>query len=237
MSDAYTIGEGEVHVWLTDCDTIDDEPMRGLLDADEANRAKRFREPVDSRRYIVSHGVLRSILSKYMDMKPEIIKYERSLYGKPGLAGGSWLHFNMSHSNGMAAYAITSNREVGIDLEYLRDIPFTEISHNVLSKNEDDYLRSVPAEERLNIFFTLWTRKESYIKAIGEGLHAKLNDIDVFFQNEMYSLSYCGSNWSIIDITTPDGYKAALTVQDDRQRIKTVRLQHYRYNAYQYQIK
>ena len=216
----YAIDKGEVHVWLADCDAIDDVPMRVLLDADESIRAKRFREPMDSRRHIVSHGVLRSILSKYLNEKPEFIKFERSPYGKPEIAGGSWIHFNMSHSNGMAAYVIASSCEVGIDLEYMRDIPFMELSEHILSTNENSYLRSVPAEERVNIFFMLWVRKEAYIKAIGEGLYAKLNDIDMFFQNETHQLSYGGSNWSIVDITTPDGYKGVVAVQGDRYAIK-----------------
>jgi 4'-phosphopantetheinyl transferase len=225
LSREYTINEGEVHIWTANCDVIDDKPTWGLLDADEANRAKRFRGPLDSRRYVVSHAVLRSILSKYLNEKPESIEYERGLHGKPGIAGGSWLRFNMSHSNGMAAYAITSECDVGIDLQYTRDIPFMELSRSVLSTNEDAYLRSVPIEERLNVFYMFWTRKEAYIKAISEGLYAKLNSVDVSFKNEMHRLSYGGSNWSIVDIETIDGYKGAVAVQGDLQAIKNFRWQ------------
>lgn len=220
MSDGYTIDEGDVHVWLADCDIPGDGPMWSLLDEGELNKAKRFRKPDDSRRYVVSHGVLRLILSKYLNERPESIKYERGPYGKPGISGGSWLRFNMSHSNGMAAYAITLKREVGIDLEYMRDIPIPQISRTVLSANEDAYLRSIPVEERLDAFFMLWTRKEAYVKSIGEGIYAKLNEIDVSFRNELCQLSFGGSNWSIVDIESPDRYKGAVAVQGDARAIK-----------------
>jgi 4'-phosphopantetheinyl transferase len=219
------IAAHEVHVWLADCDAIDDEPMWDLLDAYEVNRATRFREPGDSKRYVVSHGVLRSILSKYLDIMPESIKYERGPYGKPGIAGGSWLRFNMSHSNGMAAYAIASKGDVGVDLEYIHDVPYIELTRSIFSTNEDAYLRSVRVEERLNVFFMLWTRKEAYIKAIGEGFYTKLNEIDVSFHNEMQRLYVGGSTWSIVDIITPDKYKGAVVIQGNVQDIKTFRWQ------------
>jgi 4'-phosphopantetheinyl transferase len=100
-----------------------------------------------------------------------------------------------------------------------------ELSRSILSSNEDAYLRSVPAEERSNDFFTLWTRKEAYVKAIGEGFYAKLNEIDVSFRNEMDQLSFCGPTWSIVDIKTPDRYRGAVAVQGDKQVIKTFRWQ------------
>jgi 4'-phosphopantetheinyl transferase len=221
LSREYTINEGEAHIWTADCDVIDDKPMWGLLDADEANRAKRFREPLDSRRYVVSHAVLRSILSKYLNEKPESIEYERGLHGKPGIAGGSWLRFNMSHSNGMAAYAITSECDVGIDLQYTRDIPFMELSRSVLSTNEDAYLRSVPIEERLNVFYMFWTRKEAYIKAIGEGLYMQLSDVDVSSNDKWNKLSYNGSMWSITDVVFHAGYACAIAVHGEVRDIKT----------------
>jgi 4'-phosphopantetheinyl transferase len=221
LSDAYTISEGEVHIWTADCDAIDYEPMWGLLDVEEVNRAKRFREPRDSRRYVVSHGVMRSILSKYMNEKPKFIKYERGYYGKPGIAGGSWLRFNMSHSNGMAAYAIASGQDVGIDLEYMREIPFMELSRSVLSTNEDAYLRSVPVKERLNVFYMFWTRKEAYIKAIGEGLYMQLSDVDVSSNDKWNKLSYNGSMWSITDVVFHAGYACAIAVHGEVRDIKT----------------
>jgi 4'-phosphopantetheinyl transferase len=125
----------------------------------------------------------------------------------------------MSHSKGMAAYAIASKRDVGIDLEYMRDIPFMELSRSFLSTNENAYLRSVPAEELLNVFFMLWTRKEAYLKAIGEGFHAELNEIDVCFNNKIRQLHSGGSTWSIVDIDTTDKYKGAVAVRGDVKRL------------------
>jgi 4'-phosphopantetheinyl transferase len=211
----------DVHVWLADCEAIDYESMFNLLNAFEVNKSKRFLEPRDSKRYVISHGVLRSILSKYLDIKPEFIKYERGPYGKPAIAGGSWLRFNMSHSNGMAAYVVTSNRDVGIDLEFMRIIPFMELSRYIFSANEDSYLQSVPQQEQLNVFFTLWARKEAFIKAIGKGFYTKLNAIDVFSNDKIHQLLFDGSTWSIVDIKTPDNYKGAVVVQGNVQDINT----------------
>jgi 4'-phosphopantetheinyl transferase len=218
-------GPGEVHVWLADCDALDYGPMRDLLSAHEVDRAKHFRDPEDSKRYVISHGILRSILSKCLDAAPASIEYERGPYGKPGIAGGSWLRFSMSHSNGMAAYALAFERDVGIDLEYKRDVPVMELSPSVLSANEDAYLRSFPVGERTGVFFWLWTRKEAYTKATGEGLHARLNEIDVSFKDKVHRLSHDVPNWSIADINTPDKYKGAIVVQGNVQNIKTFRWQ------------
>jgi 4'-phosphopantetheinyl transferase len=223
MSHVRTIKESEVHIWLANCDTIDEEPMKGLLDVDEAKRAGQFREQRDSKLYTVSHGVLRLILSEYLSVKPRVINYERGPYGKPKLTGESRLCFNISHSNAIAAYAISSGNEIGVDIEYICDLPIKEISKDFFSQSEINYLESVRKDMYKSVFFKLWSRKEAFVKAIGKGLYSRLADIDVFFTGGAHQLVYDGTIWSIRDFESGDGYAGAVVVQGDKHDIRMFR--------------
>jgi 4'-phosphopantetheinyl transferase len=224
MNPEYSIKEGEVHLWLAKCDGMDDQYFRTILDGCEKERSVRFHSDLDTKRYVIAHGILRSLLAKYLDVEPERIDYEYGPFGKPAIAGGSPLRFNMSHSNGMAMYAFSLQRDVGIDLEYMRDIPFMELSQSVLSTNEYRYMQSFLVEKRPGIFFTLWVRKEAYVKAIGEGAYAKWRELDVSIQNVAHRISDGGPAWSIIDIPAPRGYMSAVAVRGDIRGIKTFQM-------------
>lgn len=118
--------------------------------------------------HIHAHRLLRECLRPlgihYDDSTP-IIKGE---YGKPALAEHPEIHFNISHSDGIAA-CIAGKRQCGIDCERIREFR-PNILKRVFSEQEQMYFRNVPDEEKNTAFFRLWTLKEAYIKAIGMGL-------------------------------------------------------------------
>jgi 4'-phosphopantetheinyl transferase len=179
------LGADEVHVWrapLThDGDRL--ERLRGTLAPDECERAARFHFERDRRHFIAARGLLREILSRYLGLSPNRFRFGYTAYGKPHLADertGAALRFNVSHAGELALYAISRERELGIDIERLRtDIEHRQIAAQFFSKQEVAALSALPECLQQEAFFLCWTRKEAYIKGIGEGLSLPLDSFDV----------------------------------------------------------
>ena len=174
--ETIVIGRDEVHVWRAGLDQgpLQIERFRLSLAADEQARAGRFYFARDREHFIVARGVLRAILGRYMNCPPEQLRFRYGAQGKPALAGETGadaIHFNLSHSHGLALYAVTKGREVGIDLERIRsDVRVAEIAGRFFPPAEAATLQALPADMQRQAFFRSWTRKEASIKARGEGL-------------------------------------------------------------------
>ena len=157
--------------------------LEQTLSDDERRRAGRFYFQSDREHFIVARGVLRSILSSYLGVEAPKLRFGYGAYGKPALmlpSDAADLRFNLSHAGGLALYAVTRDRAIGIDLEYLRaDMEWMQIAARFFSPREHAMLCALPTTARLEAFFTCWTRKEAYIKARGEGLTLPLDQFDV----------------------------------------------------------
>jgi 4'-phosphopantetheinyl transferase len=175
----------EVHIWRSFLDPPlwRVNALKQVLAPDERERADRFVRAEDRTRFIVGRGVLRTILGRYLGLDPRQLRFCYNPFGKPALeaaAGGELIRFNVSHSGDIALYAVTSGREIGIDIERIRpDFGTEEIAQRFFSEPEIATLRGLPASCRLEAFFACWTRKEAYLKARGEGLSLPLNRFDV----------------------------------------------------------
>ncbi|MGD1992884.1 MAG: 4'-phosphopantetheinyl transferase superfamily protein [Anaerolineae bacterium] len=175
----------EVHIWRASlvCPPGEIQAFQGVLTPDELERAERFCFQGDAERFIVARAILRAILGNYLRLKPGQIRFRYTQHGKPYLPAAAkreGLRFNLSHSRGLALYAVTRGREVGIDLESL-DTGFDchPIAVRFFSQRENATLDVLPAEWRREAFFACWTRKEAYIKARGAGLGIPLQQFDV----------------------------------------------------------
>jgi 4'-phosphopantetheinyl transferase len=223
---ALTLSRAEVHVWRAALDPAAScvEQLQRTLSADELHRAARFRFPRDRRRFIVGRGALRDILGRYLGVPPCALGFRYNAYGKPALAdvtaeGG--LCFNVSHSHELALFAVTCGREVGVDIEYLRqEIACETIAEHFFSARERASLLALPTEVKPQAFFNCWTRKEAYIKAHGEGLSLPLDQFDVSLApGEPAALLATHSEprealrWSLQALTPGPGYVAALAVE------------------------
>lgn len=157
--------------------------LEQTLSDDERRRAGRYYFQSDCEHFIVARGVLRSILSSYLGVEAHELRFGYGAYGKPSLmlpSDAADLRFNLSHAGGLALYAVTRDRAIGIDLEYLRaDMECMQIAARFFSPREHAMLCALPAAARLEAFFTCWTRKEAYIKARGEGMALPLDQFDV----------------------------------------------------------
>ncbi|GAB5535923.1 MAG: 4'-phosphopantetheinyl transferase superfamily protein [Rubricoccaceae bacterium] len=154
--------------------------LRELLTSDERDRARCFRFDRDRDAFVVTRGALRRILSRYLNRQPEAIAFRYGTYGKPELAMDSDLQFNVTHAGDIALIAVARGRQLGIDVEPVRVLPDADaIVERFFSANEVAVYRSLPASARPKAFFTCWTRKEAFIKALGDGLTHPLDAFDV----------------------------------------------------------
>ena len=159
---------GEVHLWRLELDQAG--AKFEVLSEDEQRRAERFRSEQDKRRWATGRAWLRVILGRYLAAPPEALQFEIGPWGKPGLRDCS-LRFNLTHSGGAALLALAWQHEVGVDLEAVdRNLSVEELAPQVLSVRERAWLREHAPEQRRRAFLTLWTAKEAYVKATGQGL-------------------------------------------------------------------
>lgn len=217
-----TLGEKEVHVWCANLESAADQlaAMQDTLTIAEDTRAGRFRFWRHQRRFIACRGILRLLLGRYLDIFPKDIVISYSEYGKPHLTNNK-IQFNVSHSKETALYAFCLAGDIGIDLEKIRPINDAEgIAARFFSTAEYARFQDLPVEQRNEAFFSCWTRKEAFIKAVGEGLSYPLSDFDVSFSSEEKarlntirgSAEEAGC-WSLIPLAPMVGYKAALVVK------------------------
>jgi 4'-phosphopantetheinyl transferase len=220
------LSENEVHIWRAPLDQPDlcIRQLGQMLSEEECIRAKRFRFEDDGRHFVVSRGILRAILSLYLDIEPSRLQFCYARHGKPYLAeelGRGALRFNLAHSHELALYAFTRGREIGVDVEYVRHMPDAEqISASFFSAQENAVLSALPADQKQEAFFSCWTRKEAYIKATGEGLTQPLDMFDVSLTpgEPARLLNVEGnpeeaSRWSLEALRPASDYVAALAVE------------------------
>lgn len=230
----------EVHVWRADLNP-GDSTVRAcyeLLQPDERLRADKFHFPRDREHFTVARGVLRQILGGYLGSAPEQVRFAYNKYGKPALAADAFdapLSFNVSHSKDIALYAIAGGRRrVGLDIEHLReDFDSLTLAERFFSHAEVAALRALPAEQQRTAFFNCWTRKEAYIKALGEGLSHPLDKFSVSLApGEPAALLSTDDNpeeasrWSLVELSPGDGYVAALACEGDAPPLVSCRQWH-----------
>lgn len=195
-----------------------------LLSDDERARAGRFVFDRDRRRFILGRSRLRQFLAARLDTAPAAIDFVHGTHGKPALApsfASSELHFNLSHCGDVAVYAFTRGREIGVDVEAVRALSDADaIAARYFSRRECDEYVALPLQDRPLGFFNCWTRKEAFIKSVGDGLTYPLDAFDVSIapgeRPEIRRVrdtpgSCCG--WSIDSFVPVPGYIAAVVIE------------------------
>ncbi|HET8579692.1 MAG TPA: 4'-phosphopantetheinyl transferase superfamily protein [Nitrospiraceae bacterium] len=184
--DLFHLNTSEVHVWQASL-LLPDSLFAHLMDflsAEERARAERFVFQDARARFIAAHGMLRAIVSRYVNEQPERLVVASGPHGKPSLAGlrgaAGKVRFNLAHSHDSALIAVARNREVGIDVEGIRDdVESLKLAERFFSPSEFQSLRHLSSDQANRMFFTLWTCKEAYLKARGIGLSLGLDQFEV----------------------------------------------------------
>lgn len=205
------------------------EPAAGVLDEEERRRAARFVYDRDRRRFVASHTAMRLRLASYLDIDPADVCYQIGHAGKPTIARrGRDVRFNLSHSGERAVLAIAMGRDVGVDVEQHREIDVLPLMDLVCAPRERETVAAAGGTARIEAFYRCWTRKESFVKALGHGLSFPLPGVDV--SRDGAPLIVDGrrerrlTTWSVMSIEADAGYSAALTVPGGVRDVVTRRL-------------
>ena len=220
-----------VHVWRVDLD-LEAAYLRRLgrsLSDDERKRASRFRFARDRNRFVGARGLLREILAPYLNASPGRLRFGYGAHGKPFLTGEhGTLRFNVSHSFDAMLLAIAHMREVGVDVEGMRNIGLVmdEIGGSVLAEPEKQALARFGGEDKRKTFLRFWTLKEAFIKADGRGVTLPLKRIDVSTAEGRVAVldEFTGEwrtcpRWELRTLATFPGYVAALAAEGQDWRL------------------
>ena len=203
-----------------------------VLAPEEKARAQRFRFDRLRQSFLTTRGALRFLLGRYLGAAPEQVEFCYGPKGKPAVASSRAIEFNATHSGDLAAFAFTVGCPVGVDLEHIHPISeMQRIAGRFFCREEAAELAALPAEEREAAFFRCWTRKEAYIKAIGDGLSAPLDDFRVTLRSgEPVQFLHIGHDveaakaWSLQDLNVAPNYAAALAYRDPERPFSLFRL-------------
>jgi 4'-phosphopantetheinyl transferase len=158
------------------------------LSVAERERGQRFHFIADRNTFLGSRGLLRAILSSYLDLAPREIQFDYGRHGKPVLANQMEPHrlqFNLAHSGGLLLIAVSRFCAVGVDVERIRALEnLDDLANQLLSPTEEIAWRRLPANQQNQAFFKLWTRKEACLKATGDGITERLKEITVSLMPE-----------------------------------------------------
>lgn len=172
---------GEVHIWsrlIEENGELNDHLE--MLDEDERARASRFHFERDRTRFVARRAFTRRVLADYVGDAPAMIRYRISSNGRPELEPPCGVAFSTSHSDGLVVVAVARDRLVGVDIERVKPVASAlDLAMHLYTTQESAHLRSVAASTRSEAFLTLWTRKESYVKAVGAGMSIPFDGFDV----------------------------------------------------------
>lgn len=219
----------EIHVWLiATTDPGSKSAFNGdLLSTGERDRADKFKFDKDRLLYTIAHGALRSILSRYLQRNPTSLDFATGANGKPRLATKSTgnLQFNLSHSADRAVIAVAWEREIGVDIERIKEeFAFIDVAEHFFTAREATALRALPSHLQRRAFYKCWTSKEAFLKAKGTGLSGELDEVEIVLDaGDFVRINATVPGWSLAEIYAGDDYVAALVNEGAPAEIKLYR--------------
>ncbi len=181
MAELLTLDDNEVHIWLTDISQVSADLLpsyRQLMSGQEIERNGRYRFEHSRIADAVTRALARTVLSRYADINPPDWAFCHGEHGKPEISNESiQLRFNLSHTSKWVACAVSRQRAIGLDIEFIeRKNSILEIADRYFSKPELKELFSLPEDQQEDRFFDYWTLKEAYMKADGQGISLGLGN-------------------------------------------------------------
>ncbi len=223
--DDLEISPHHVDIWMTSTDPGEGQvqAFRQSLTQAELARAQKFKPVSSYREYTVTRGLLRQSLSRVPGLDMAGVDFDYGEHGKPCLGTGvpgETIAFNVSHSHGLALVALTLGGRLGVDLEKIRTkVEWRSLAQQYFSGAEARALDGYPGETGLNAFFTCWTRKEAYVKALGGGISYGLKGFDVSIDPDethaaltIRSKEEDADRWLIKKLPVPATHVAALAL-------------------------
>ncbi len=227
------LDEGEVHVWRVPLDDVADAHfsiLQKFLTSDEIDRANRYHLEKDRRRFITRRGLLRQTLADYMRTDPSLLGIRYNGFGKPYILPKSDQpapYFSVSHSGGLALLAFAGNQQLGVDIELVKPLSDLEVvAQQFFAQGEIDVIRALPKDARVDAFYRCWTRKEAYIKGVGNGLSIPLDSFEVSLEEASAELlrtddSLDGADgWSLYGLAPGPNFVGALAFKGQVAKIE-----------------
>jgi 4'-phosphopantetheinyl transferase len=192
------------------------------LSSDEHARAFRYQRAKDRNSFTVTRALLRALLGKCLRAAAPGLSFSYTSHGKPSVNNERGVRFNVAHSEDFMVCALGLDDELGVDIEYIQPMVDLEcVAEQCFCVAEYRQLLAVGAEKRAKAFFDCWTRKEAFVKALGEGLSYPLNRFQVTLrpgeQPTFVRIAGCDAStleWALHDVTPAADYAAALAVKN-----------------------
>jgi 4'-phosphopantetheinyl transferase len=217
-----SLSPGTIHLWELDLDHF---IVTDVLSEDERARAAKFRFDHDRKRFTSGRTALRLLLAAYLKANPEKIEFAYGPSGKPSITNSA-VSFNLAHSGAHALIGFALSQQLGVDIEEIREFEdMPSVAQISFSPGEFRRWQALPADQKTRAFYRCWTRKEAYLKAIGEGIAQHLQKFEVAFEagEPPAILSGAEGNWTVID-TSREPCAAAIACDGPTPRLESFSL-------------
>lgn len=224
------LDRGEVHLWRIRLADHQGRLTRfaGALVDEERLRAERFRFDRDRDLYVLSRGALRLLLAAYTGQRAENLEFRYGSQGKPSIHSEE-VQFNLSHSGGLCSVVFAREIRVGVDIEEKsRDASFLDLAERFFAPDERRALAKLSDQELRDAFYAVWTRKEAYIKALGEGVTHGLDNFSVTVEPDVERPTVmsdrdprASETWSMISFEPESGFAGAMAIEGHGRRVTT----------------
>jgi 4'-phosphopantetheinyl transferase len=210
-------GVNEIHLWQTDLDELSANGgiLFHTLSSSEQERARRFVFEEHRRRYLATRAWLRSVLGAYLNLPPPAVPLAANAHGKPCLAAEvnhAGLQFNLSHCDCLALLAVTTGREIGVDLQGTSlETAWSAVAGRFCTPHEWEHVHALSPAMRAPAFAEIWTRKEAAGKAVGEGLTSRI--FSIAFGPASWGMVDCGGGLFVWSLPAQDRFAAAIAVR------------------------
>jgi 4'-phosphopantetheinyl transferase len=203
------------------------------LSLEEQERMACYRHANDRLLYLLSRGMMRMVLSSYLGCQCDEVQFTVDTHGKPILHADSnpiCLHFNLTHSRGAVALAVSGGGEVGIDIEERqRVVEYLLLAERFFAADEARHLKCLPEAQRPQTFFAIWTLKEAFVKGIGRGLSFPLDafcfDLDVDRLVRFRPLAdFVSRDWRFFQFDLGDRHRGAIAVESPAASTVTIEM-------------
>ncbi len=233
----------EAHVWLIEPESVIDattlQRCHDMLDAHEREKLGRFLRDSDRHHYLVSHALVRSVLSRYADTAPRDWRFSHGPHGRPEVISEQCpdLRFNLTHTAGLAACIVTLDDSCGIDAEQLheRGNPLG-VAQRMFSETEVEQLKQREGRDFLEFFYARWTLREAYVKALGIGISFPTREMYFDVAGEKVTVKFnttiddSNDDWQFRLIRHNSTHIIALALHDSAGADKRIRVQHFDFN-------
>lgn len=226
--------DSEIHVWWSMLDQHQNNINKyyKILSQQEQKKVNKFRFQLLRDRQIVSRGILKQLISKYISTDLEEIEFTYNKYGKPLLCrklDESNLYFSISHSEYLGMFAFAKGNSIGVDVEKIQElfINLEDVIKLCFSDFEKSWFTDVSAKMKNEVFYKVWTAKEAFIKAMGIGLSFPLTNINYKLNSDndlsFHSMSnYCKymRKWEIVTFNPQSNFIASLVMESNGLKLK-----------------